>query len=814
MQLLPSMSTHKLPSIATSIDGKLDHSSLAVHRCTPYTEEDTDSFGETGIINSMVAHQISVEETISDVNTKEELKDYAGEQENNNLPFFNSMIYHQLPQFEIPDELPEFMISSVSHGFISIIDQHDKFESDPGLLTTMIVHQKSIETENVNNIGLQFNDYWEFYEPVNEVLISIEETETETYFLPSMYTHHLSTVDTPIEMSNNLATMVVHTTDQSWTVNTNVDESAFESDPGMITSMLSHHVTTEIQCLHSSQKQELIELLPQMLGKSNDPKDIHFNDLPYFVSMVSHHVPYRDTPIEFGSCIISAACHGLMLMEQQEDNLWPSTSMVAHLQNMDSYNQSPVSSECFMLDFVRDIIENENNSKETNHCDESSMYKTESGVDIFIQEDKSSTSDSSHTSMVAHQIMASVIPNELLDYFTSSTAHRINGESQEYKELISDRSMLVHKISDIKQEDIEYDQIINQTKFFNDYMEEEKDDYIPVNVCTQETYKEVNSSTNKEIQVESHIPFIETNKYVPNIEVDAKTVDTYDISSVVAKEAHIANNDLKLTTRHLGNNEEGQDNWENNICQDERPVELNEDLIVSASCDNFVSEEQNNENDIVICDFDSKLTNVRELHKIVEDEIGELENKRNNNSSANENNVKITETCIVSNVKGVEIKSCFTFHQLNKIEDTEYLTSDSKDISLEANRETCFSIREDNNSENKEEDEKMDTHSNASCTNSRENLVHASCTIENNHPVIITACNLQLNSEDLQSQSTRNDINEGNAIDHAAEENGQIKDLNEETLNNNDYIFNDLKQHLRRTPRIYYLKQRLERHNL
>merc|ERR1711936_1468859 len=309
----------------------------------------------------------------------------------------------------------------------------------------------------------------------------------------------------------------------------------------------------------------------------------------------------------------------------------------------------------------------------------------------------------------------------------------------------------------IKQEDIEYDQIINQTKFFNDYMEEEKDDYIPVNVCTQETYKEVNSSTNKEIQVESHIPFIETNKYVPNIEVDAKTVDTYDISSVVAKEAHIANNDLKQTTRHLGNNEEGQDNWENNICQDERPVELNEDLIVSASCDNFVSEEQNN--------------------------------------------VKITETCIVSNVKGVEIKSCFTFHQLNEIEDTEYLTSDSKDISLEANRETCFSIREDNNSENKEEDEKVDTHSNASCTNSRENLVHASCTIENNHPVIITACNLQLNSEDLQSQSTRNDINEGNAIDHAAEENGQIKDLNEETLNNNDYIFNDLKQHLRRTPR-------------
>merc|ERR1711910_311183 len=97
-----------------------------------------------------------------------------------------------------------------------------------------------------------------------------------------------------------------------------------------------------------------------------------------------------------------------------------------------------------------------------------------------------------------------------------------------------------------------------------------------------------------------------------------------------------------------------------------------------------------------------------------------------------------------------------------------------------------------NNSENKEEDEKMDTHSNASCTNSRENLVHASCTIENNHPVIITACNLQLNSEDLQSQSTMDDINRGNTNDrdHSVDNNEQIKDLNKETSNNNDYIFN------------------------
>jgi len=286
--------------------------------------------------------------------------------------------------------------------------------------------------------------------------------------------------------------------------------------------------------------------------------------------------------------------------------------------------------------------------------------------------------------------------------------------------------------------------------------------------------------------------------------------------SVLSKEALVVNNDLKhIPEKYIGNDEDYQENWEcltpnfnneNSICEDERPVEIDEDLIISASSNNFVSEDLNNENDIVINNYNSNLTRIRELQKIVEEEIEEFENKRKNNSSMNENNFKMTETNIVSNVKGVEFKSCLTFNQLDEyqIEDTEYLTSGSKDISLGDNRETCLSITEDNNSENNEEDEKVDTLSNASSSemyNSRENLVHASCTIENNHPVIITACNLQLNSEDLQSQSTRNDINEDNAIDHAAEENGQIKDLNEETLNNNDYIFNDLKQHLRRTPR-------------
>jgi len=822
--LSSSMCAHTLPYIATSTDEKVDHVSLSAHRCAPHTEEDTDIISENGIINSMVAHIISLEETTSDAHPAEELADIdeiytpTGEQENYTLPFHSSMVSHQLSQFETPDEFPEFMVSCVSHGFISNIDQYDPLESDPGLLTTMIAHQNTIKTENENNIDLKFDYHWKFYEKVNEENITIEETKSKTYFQPSMYTHHLPPMETPIEMSNNLATMAVHKTDQSWTANTNDVQPGFESCLGMIPSMLSHHVTTETQCLHSRQEQQQIETAQNIT--SSDQRSLPFYDLPYFISMVSHTIPYRDIPIQFETCLMSAASHGLLLPEQQEDNLCHYTSMVVHHQNMESYNQYPGPSEYFKQDFVRNIIESEDNftnKKENKYCDKLSMNKRKRDIE---EEDNIPPSDSSHTSMVAHKLTSSNIPIELFDYFSSSTVHRINGDSNIPNVYISDQSMLVHKISDSKQEYTEDDPIFNQ----NDNMGEEKD------LTTQEINIEVDLSNNQEIQGEFQIksyvtnqstlidmcdpydysdcPSIEPYHHITNIEEIAEQENTDDISSVLSKD------DLKeICHKNLTNNEDTKENWEsltpsfeneNNCAQDVRPAEINEDLAISASFDNLVSEEQNNENDIVINDFNSNLTRIRELQKIVEDEIEEFENKRKNNSSMNENNLKITETHIVSNVKGIEFKSSLTFHQLDEyiIDDTEHLTINDKDISLNADKETSCSTTQVNDLEMTE----VDTSSNGSSSdlyNSVSNLVHGCCTIENNNPIKITASHSQLNSEDLQSHSTKDDLDRDDTIDkdQAGEEKEQIDNLKEETSANNDYIFNDLKKHLRRTPR-------------
>merc|ERR1712106_1058436 len=54
---------------------------------------------------------------------------------------------------------------------------------------------------------------------------------------------------------------------------------------------------------------------------------------------------------------------------------------------------------------------------------------------------------------------------------------------------------------------------------------------------------------------------------------------------------------------------------------------------------------------------------IQKLQRLVEDEIEEFENKRKNNSKMIENDVEITETHIVSNVKNVEFKSCIVTHK-------------------------------------------------------------------------------------------------------------------------------------------------------
>merc|ERR1712106_1082430 len=165
---------------------------------------------------------------------------------------------------------------------------------------------------------------------------------------------------------------------------------------------------------------------------------------------------------------------------------------------------------------------------------------------------------------------------------------------------------------------------------------------------------------------------------------------------------------------------------------------------------------------------------IQKLQRLVEDEIEEFENKRKNNSKMIENDVEITETHIVSNVKNVEFKSCIVIHKHldeNYVEenpqpilyeefDEEYENNSTDNESMVTSTESLNSVI-CTTSENLNiiHEQSLDGDNNYSETNSdqedyEENVIQASCTLENNSPVIITASSLPSSDLQLEEEST------------------------------------------------------------
>ena len=72
------------------------------------------------------------EEEIFPVSLK---RNYHDTIEVQNPPFLSSMVSHQLPYMETPNEFPDFLLSSAAHGYLLIIQE------DQGLVSSMFTHQ-------------------------------------------------------------------------------------------------------------------------------------------------------------------------------------------------------------------------------------------------------------------------------------------------------------------------------------------------------------------------------------------------------------------------------------------------------------------------------------------------------------------------------------------------------------------------------------------------------------------------------------------------------------------------------------------------
>merc|ERR1711997_1024565 len=167
-----------------------------------------------------------------------------------------------------------------------------------------------------------------------------------------------------------------------------------------------------------------------------------------------------------------------------------------------------------------------------------------------------------------------------------------------------------------------------------------------------------------------------------------------------------------------------------------------------------------------------QLTRIKELQKLVEDELEEFDTKRKEIKS---NIVQATETQIVSIVKGIEFRSEIKITQLTEEDEDLDKTEDEVDPITE--------IDDTNNNEILDEEDVIDeevleiSDSCRDLSDDEENLIHASCTLKKDNTVsissnVITTSQTQLGPEDKNptAEETDQDRSEGEDVKIDGEE--------------------------------------------
>merc|ERR1712106_259204 len=142
--------------------------------------------------------------------------------------------------------------------------------------------------------------------------------QTETHFIPSMCTHQLSPIEISIENCEYKVSMAVHRSDK-YTEEDNEIDPGFETDPGVIYSMVSHQIDMEDKSKENLGKEELTGNNLE----SSEPIDYESMDINQQIplhSMVAHQLPCLETPTDFSDFLVSTASHGCLPRLHHENN--------------------------------------------------------------------------------------------------------------------------------------------------------------------------------------------------------------------------------------------------------------------------------------------------------------------------------------------------------------------------------------------------------------------------------------------------------------------------------------------------------------
>jgi len=570
-------------------------------------------------------------------------------------------------------------------------------------------------------------------------LLMDQELLVETQDHKTMLPHHTKTSDN-IEMENSDENelFMKHESTSSPTINNVFVSSQRNQNPVVNVESPEEDIKEKFDilgdsCLDSSLDESLGETEQIIQPCSTQYTD--FQQLQFISSMVAHQLPHSETLLEIPKFLPSSAAHGYFAIKQEEFCL-PS-SMLTHQYLEQNLNES-------------------------------------SGMES-IEEEKENESRNEHiSSMASHQLPKY---NSDEEFFITALSHGSpSNEILEFGNSGSESSMLGHLVNDRT--------ISNETEENNDHRIFDRD---------SETQAPISKSKFEEFEITEYVPASN----------DSRKVN--DDSQIIMDQAENTEDNLNknLVEKRINSYTEGTiDEKNEDSFHKKRPV----------GRDYRNENNENNENVALKSPFTKRLTRIQKLQRLVEDEIEEFENKRKNNVKPIEDDVETTETHIVNNVKNVQFQSCIVTHQKLKGEYNEddiyeslnedFSHNSTGNESLLSSKESLNSVictTSENFDRNDEKflpnlDETTEIHSDYETE--EESIIQASCTLEDNTPVVITSSQLPSAESKTEKESTMHE--EQFVKIKTGEENSYKEEQCKQQTNDE---FDELKIHLRKTPR-------------
>merc|ERR1711997_638781 len=211
-----------------------------------------------------------------------------------------------------------------------------------------------------------------------------------------------------------------------------------------------------------------------------------------------------------------------------------------------------------------------------------------------------------------------------------------------------------------------------------------------------------------------------------------------------------------------------------------------------ANQNDLSSATENSEKEGSIQSYKLQLTRIKELQKLVEDELEEFDTKRKVKS----NLVQATETQIVNIVKGIEFKSEIKITQLTEDDEDLDKTEDDVDLITEIDDTNTNEIRDEEEDEDMEEEGLDISESGKDMSDEEENLIHASCTLKRDNTVSISSNFITSSQTQLAPEISTNETAPEPSLDEKTELDGE-----ECPTEDKDRRENDLKLQPRAPPR-------------